>query len=73
MKKLFPLIAFLVVFIESYSQQKTLPVQKIDSFISKTMDDWHVMGVSVAVIKKNDLIFFRPPGVLPASNYNMKE
>ena len=55
MKKFLPFIAFMVVFIGAYSQQQTLPVQKLDSFISKIMDDWHAMGVSVAVIKKIQL------------------
>src|SRR5262245_40543679 len=62
MKKFLPFIVFMVVFIVSYRQEQSLPVQKLDSFISKTMDDWHVMGVSVAVIKKNEVIFSKGYG-----------
>ena len=62
MKKFLPLILFMAVFTETYSQQQPLPVQQLDSFIAKTMDDWHVMGVSVAVIKKNEVIFSKGYG-----------
>lgn len=62
MKKFLPFIVSMVVFNESYSQQQPLPVHKLDSFISKTMDDWHVMGVAVAVIKKNEVIFSKGYG-----------
>ena len=66
MKKLFPFIVFIVSFFETYSQQQLL--QKLDSFISKTMDDWHVMGVSVAVVKKNEVIFSKGYGYRDQAN-----
>ena len=62
MKKILHFIAFMVFFFKTYSQQQTLEVQKIDSFISKAMDDFHVMGLSVAVIKKNEVIFSKGYG-----------
>lgn len=62
MKKFLPFIVFMVGFFEVYSQQQPLLVQKLDSFIFKTMEDWHVMGVSVAVIKKNEVIFSKGYG-----------
>ena len=62
MKKSVPFIVLIFFFFETYSQQQLLPIQKLDSFISKTMDDWHVMGVSVAVVKKNEVIFSRGYG-----------
>ena len=62
MKKFLPFIGFMVVFAEAYSQQQTLPVGKLDSFISKIMDDLHVMGLSVAVVKKDEVIFSKGYG-----------
>ena len=68
MKKSPPFIVFIVFFFETYSQQQLLPVQKLDSFISKTMGDWHVMGVSVAVVKKNEVIFSKGYGYRDHAN-----
>ena len=68
MKKLFPFIVSMVFFFETYSQQQLLPTQKLDSFISKTMNDWDVMGVSVAIVKKNEVIFSKGYGYRDHAN-----
>ena len=58
----------MVFFFETYSQQQLLPIQKLDSFISKTMNDWHVMGVSIAVVKKDEVIFSKGYGYRDHAN-----
>ena len=68
MKKLFPLIVLIGFVFETYSQQQLLSTEKLDSFISKTMNDWHVMGVSVVVVKKNEVIFSKGYGYRDHAN-----
>ena len=68
MKKVFSFIVVMVFFFETYSQQQLLPIQKLDSFIFKTMNDWHVMGVSVAVVKRNEVIFSKGYGYRDHAN-----
>ncbi|HET6766722.1 MAG TPA: serine hydrolase [Chitinophagaceae bacterium] len=62
MKKFFHLIVLMAFFFETNGQHQLLQGQQLDSFISRAMNDWHVMGVSVAVVKKNEVIFSKGYG-----------
>lgn len=45
-----------------FCQDAVFPMNKLDSFISKTMNDWHVMGLAVAVVNKDSVIFVKGYG-----------
>lgn len=68
MKKLLFFVITVISFFESFCQTESLPQQKIDSFISRLMDDWHTMGVSVAVVYKNSVILSKGYGYRDFAN-----
>ena len=53
------ILLFITFFV--YSQDDK--VQIIDRFIHDTMDDWHVPGLAIAIVKDNDVIFSKGYGV----------
>lgn len=57
MKRIISFSITVICVFESFCQDRSFPLQQLDSFISTTMNDWHTMGVSIAVIKKDSLIF----------------
>lgn len=46
----------------SFSQPYRFPIEKLDSFVAKAMDDWHLPGLAVAVIKKDCVIIAKGYG-----------
>lgn len=49
-------IGMIYIAANTYCQSSRLPLEKLDSFISKTMQDWHLMGLALAVVKKDTVI-----------------
>ena len=39
-----------------FCQEAAFPIKKLDSFITKTMNDWHAMGLSIAIVKKDSVL-----------------
>ena len=57
-----------ICFFESFCQGQSLPLQQLDSFISRVMNDWHTMGVSIAVVKKDSVLFAKGYGYRDFTN-----
>jgi CubicO group peptidase (beta-lactamase class C family) len=51
-----------------FCQQPEFPVKKLDSFITKAMDDWHLMGLSVAILRKDTVIVIKGYGFRDFAN-----
>jgi len=68
MKKLISFAIAIILFFESFCQGYSFPKEKLDSFILRTMEDWHTMGVSVAIVKKDSLILAKGYGYRDYSN-----
>src|SRR5215510_12504645 len=68
MKRLISFVTILICFFESFCQDRSLPLEKLDSFIAKAMNDWHTMGVSIAVIKNNSIILAKGYGYRDFAN-----
>src|SRR5687767_5395705 len=58
----FLLIVMVMVFHHGFCQQPMLSMEKLDSFITKTMSDWHTMGISVGIIKKDSVLLVKGYG-----------
>ncbi|HEV8506406.1 MAG TPA: serine hydrolase [Chitinophagaceae bacterium] len=57
------LIAGMIIFSNaSFSQSSHFQTEKLDSFVAKAMNDWHLMSLAVAVVKKDSLIFAKGYG-----------
>jgi CubicO group peptidase (beta-lactamase class C family) len=68
MKRFISFVIIMICFLEGFCQDPSLPMQMLDSFISKAMNDWHTMGVSVAVVKKNSVILAKGYGYRDFAN-----
>ena len=67
MKKLFTIL-FLTVSITSLFAQKNEPslqadITAFDNYVQKTMQDWQIPGMAVAIVKNNEIIFSKGYGV----------
>jgi CubicO group peptidase (beta-lactamase class C family) len=58
------LLTFGLIYISSFTfcQSSRLPLEKLDSFVSKAMNDWHLMGLALAVVKNDSVIFTKGYG-----------
>ena len=56
------LTAVMIFFPRLTGQQPGFRVQKLDSFITKAMNDWHLMGLSMAIVKKDSVILAKGYG-----------
>jgi len=45
-----------------FCQQPLLSMEMVDSFITKTMSDWHTMGIAVGIIKKDSVLLVKGYG-----------
>jgi CubicO group peptidase (beta-lactamase class C family) len=43
-------------------QPSQFPTERLDSFITKAMDDWHLMGLAIAIVKKDSVILAKGYG-----------
>src|SRR5258706_2450662 len=63
MKRCFLLLAGIMILSPSLlCQPNAFSTERLDSFVSKAMNDWHLMGVAVAVIKKDSVILAKGYG-----------
>ncbi len=46
----------------SFAQSPQLQTEKLDSFVVKAMNDWHLMGLAVAIVKKDSVIMAKGYG-----------
>jgi len=44
------------------SQPSQFPTGKLDSFVTKAMSDWHLMGLAVAIVKKDSVLLAKGYG-----------
>src|SRR6266508_6300764 len=58
MNRLLPfLLAGLIIFpVRLFCQSPYFATEKLDSFITKAMNDWHLMGLAIAIVKKDSVI-----------------
>ena len=56
MKQIFILIIATILFQSTYSQTTDKRLAGIDTFINRMLKEWHVAGVSIAVVEKNKVI-----------------
>ena len=63
MNRLHILFAWMIIFFNSsFSQSSHFQTEKLDSFVAKTMSDWHLMGLAVAIVKKDSVILAKGYG-----------
>ena len=63
MNRLFFLPAVMIFFsARLFCQQPGLPTEQLDSFITKAMNDWHLMGLAIAIVKKDSVILAKGYG-----------
>ena len=57
------LFAGMVIFSSpSFSQSSHFQVEKLDSFVARAMSDWHLMGLAIAIVKKDSVILAKGYG-----------
>lgn len=50
------LLGMVLLPIQAFGQSSLFPVEKVDSFITKRMRDWHTMGVAISIIKDDTVL-----------------
>ena len=57
------LFAGMIIFSKpSLAQWSHFQTEKLDSFVAKAMNDWHLMGLAVAIVKKDSVIIAKGYG-----------
>ena len=57
------LFAGVIIFSNSsFSQLSHFQTEKLDSFVAKAMSDWHLMGLAIAIVKKDSVILAKGYG-----------
>jgi CubicO group peptidase (beta-lactamase class C family) len=56
------LVGMIIFSNASFSQSSQFQTEKLDSFVTKAMNDWHLMGLAVAIVKKDSLILAKGYG-----------
>jgi len=46
----------------SFAQSPHFQTEKLDSFVAKAMNDWHLMGLAIAIVKKDSVIITKGYG-----------
>ena len=63
MNRLFRLLATIIIIpARLFCQSPHFPIEKLDSFVAKAMNDWHLMGLAIAIVKKDSLILSKGYG-----------
>ena len=63
MNSLRVLFAGMIIFSNSsFSQSSQFQTEKLDSFVTKAMNDWHLMGLAIAIVKKDSVILAKGYG-----------
>jgi len=53
---------FVMVSYHAFCQQSLFPIEKVDSFITRIMNDWHAMGIAIAITNKDSLLLHKGYG-----------
>ncbi len=61
-KILIYLFLFLIIQIDSSGQSHVVNDRAIDSFVVKTLNDWHVVGAAVGIVTKDSIILLKGYG-----------
>jgi CubicO group peptidase (beta-lactamase class C family) len=61
-KQLIHLLLFIIIQTISRGQLQDLERFAIDSFVQKTMNDWHVAGVAVGIVKSDSILLLKGYG-----------
>jgi CubicO group peptidase (beta-lactamase class C family) len=70
MKKIFFLVYLnMLAYLVSIGQSSNFSIEKLDSFISKTMDEWHLPGLAVGIVKKDSIVFIKGYGYRDLENH----
>jgi len=63
MNRFLHLPAMMIIFRASlFCQSPHFPIEKLDSFAAKAMNDWHLMGLSIAIVKKDSVMLAKGYG-----------
>ena len=63
MNRFLLLLAGMIIFPAClFCQPTQFPTDKLDSFIAKAMNDWHLMGLAIGIIKKDSVILAKGYG-----------
>src|SRR5688572_23332507 len=63
MNRFFHLLSIALIFPASlFCQSSHFPIEKLDSFVAKTMNDWNLPGLAISIVKKDSLIFAKGYG-----------
>src|SRR5262245_8142433 len=69
MKRYILLVAGMIILsCHPFAQPSTTQTERLDSFITRTMADWHVAGLAVAIVKKDSILFARGYGYRDVGN-----
>ena len=68
MKRYYLVLTGMIIAGCSFCQPKNFPVEKLDSFIAKAMNDWHLMGLAVGIVKKDSVILTKGYGYRDFAN-----
>ena len=66
MRKFILILSFLFFYLGADAQEKELPTfitDSLQSFINQGMKDWQIPGLSLAIIKNDDVVFIKGFGV----------
>ncbi|HEX7905184.1 MAG TPA: serine hydrolase [Chitinophagaceae bacterium] len=63
MNRFLHLLAIMIIFhTRSFCQPHHFPIEKLDSFITKAMNDWHLMGLAIGIVKNDSVILAKGYG-----------
>ena len=62
MNRFLQLVSVFILFHSHLFCQSSHLAEQLDSFIAKTMKDWHVMGLAISIVKKDSLILAKGYG-----------
>lgn len=69
MKQFLILLTSVIIFSSGLcGQQRGFPINQLDSFVTKAMSDWDLMGLSVAIIKKDSVLVAKGYGYRDFAN-----
>jgi CubicO group peptidase (beta-lactamase class C family) len=63
MNRIFELLAAIIIIPgHLFCQSPDFPIERLDSFAVKAMNDWHLMGLAIGIVKKDTLILAKGYG-----------
>ena len=63
MNRFFHLVAMVIILPAGlFCQSPHFPIEKLDSFAAKAMNDWHLTGLAISIVKKDSVILAKGYG-----------